>query len=162
MSRVFLNPPQRPHPVSPTTSLPDVSSETHALLERLTSQLDSVLQTVDTLIQTNSDFAQLDISHTKQILGQLNERLNPGATNQTLAPPSQNYKRTCDPTQKKTYAEATSAATTKRFHWHHKKIVTKPAPPRRTNFGSAVQQVPSDKIKNILNDRFAVNGNTVR
>ena len=79
------------------------------MLELPTTQLETVLQTVDTLIQNNSDIAQLDTSHTKQVLCQLKERLNSGATTQATAPPRQNTVRTHGPTQKKkTYAEASS------------------------------------------------------
>jgi hypothetical protein len=108
----------------------------------------------------------LDISRTKQILGQLSERLNSGAATHDLASKSQNSERTHAPTQKKTYAEASSAATTKRPAGPpgspHKKTGTKPGTSRHTDFGQVIvdfagpaKQIPSDKIKNALNDLFA-------
>ena len=154
---------------TPTTTLPDAMYDAQALLERLTAQLDSVLKTIDTLIQNNSDFAQLDTSHTKKALGQLNERLSPRAPNQAPASPSQHSERTHAPTQKKSYAEATSSTTTKGPlgppRPHHKNADTKPVRPRHTDFGQlivefggTVQQISPDKIKNELNSLFIIDG----
>jgi hypothetical protein len=108
---------------------PRAAGATHwqTLLELLTTQLETVLRTVDTLLQNHSDTAHLDTSHAKQVLRHLNDRLNPGAANHELATPSQHTDRTHAPAQKKRYAEttATSAGTPRS---HHHKTGTKPTP----------------------------------
>jgi len=158
---------------TPTATLPEAPSPVQTLLEHLTTQLETVLRTVDTLLHNNLDIAHLDTSHTIQVLRQLNKRLDTGATTvtQTLASPRQNSDRTRSPTPKKTYAEATS--TMKRPagppRTHHNKTGTKsiPLPSRKSDFGrlivefgeDTVHQLPPDKIKDNLNDLFASYGN---
>ena len=154
----------------PTTILPVAPSPAQTLLEHLTTQLETVVRTVDTLLQ-NPDIAHLDTTHTKQVLCHLNERLNSGATTQLEKPasPCQNTARTHTPTQKKTYAEATSTTKCSNLKGpsrnQHNKTGNKPSLLRRTDFGqliidfdNTVKQIPSDKIKDALNKQFTVNG----
>ena len=149
---------------TPTTNLPAAPGSAQDLLEFLTTQLETVLRTVDTLLHNHSDTAHLDTSRAKQVLRHLNDRLNPGAANHEPATPSQHTDRTHAPTQKKTYAEATVTPTTKRPagapRTHHHKTGTKPVSPKSTDFGrlivdfgrNAVNQLPPAKIKDELND----------
>ena len=125
-------------------------------------QLKTVLRTVNTLLQNNSDTAHLDTSHTKQVLHQLSKCLNTGAATQETAQSCQNSD-TSPPspptTRKKTYAEATS--TMKRPTGPprtHNKSGTKPTPSRRSDFGrlivdfgrdETVHQIPPDNISKI-------------
>ena len=156
-----------PTKTSPTTNLPVAPSSAQTLLELLTAQLETVLKTVDTLLHKHSDIAQLDTSHTKQVLRCLNDRLNPGAVNLEPTLPIHHSDRTHAPTQKKTYAEATVTTTTKRPagppRTHHTKTGTRPIPPQRSDFGRLVvdfdncelHQVPPNEIKDKLNNLFA-------
>ena len=108
----------------------------------------------------------MDTSHTKQVLSQLTDGLNTGATTQAPAQPYQNSDTTHIPTQKKSYTEATY--TTKRSlgspGTHNlNKFDTKPIPSRRTDFGGLIvdfgdetaHHLPPDRIKDKLKDLFA-------
>ena len=178
LNHILIESPQTSDPSSepstkntPTTTLPADPGSAQTLLGHLTAQLETALRSADTLFQKYPDPAQLDTSCTKQVLRQLIERLNPGAKTQASAPPSQNSDRNHPPTQKKTYAEATSA--TKRPtgppRTHRTMTGTKPGPPRRTDFAKlivefddTVKQIPSDQIKDQLNDLFTSVKNAVR
>ena len=65
-----------------TTNLPEAPSPAQILLEHLTIQLETILLTLNILLQNNPDISHMDISHTKRVLRQLNDflNLNPGAT----------------------------------------------------------------------------------
>jgi hypothetical protein len=93
---------------TPTVNLPEAPSSAQTLLEYLTRSSRPFSQ----LLQNNSDVAHLDTSCTKQVLRQLSECLNSRAATQAPAQSRQNSDNSPTPTQKKSYAEATS--TTKR------------------------------------------------
>ena len=88
---------------TPTMNLPVALATVQELLVHLNGQFETLLWNVDTLLNY-PEFAQLDTSHTKQLLSQLNECLDPGASNQELPSPGPNSERmTYAPTQKKMY-----------------------------------------------------------
>jgi hypothetical protein len=169
---------------TPTTIPPPARDDPHCaakhLLGRMTAQLESVLRSTDTLIKFHLDINQLDTSSVKQVLNQLIERLDPGVTTQAAAHPSRNSDRIHPPTQKKSYAEATSTTTrptgpprSHRSTTGTKPTLTgtKPGPTRQTDFARIVvaftgkdnvKQIPSVQIKDQLNGLYSSVKNTAR
>ncbi|PPQ88098.1 hypothetical protein CVT25_014396 [Psilocybe cyanescens] len=77
-------------------------------MELLTSQLEIVLKTLETMIQSKPDIAQIDLSQTRQVLRRLDDCLKPRVAPERNQVP---HAKLNPATSTKSYAEATAPTT---------------------------------------------------